>query len=289
MCTTCTTSKGWETFQDVVKDRMDSMLVQDWITLLLASIVVAFAVFAEIRDCMLCEITLREISKRREVPRGWRYAIRGLNYVRYILLLPNIIVSVMSLVHEDGGRVKYVCLNTVAVLFILEVDNLAFLHGLGERTRMEAEQYAHAGARVTEDDLRTMGVVKLICVVLIPCAIFGGVCGHSVMRDNADVFILMLAPLPSLVVVFVQRVMTSRSRLKGSCGGFGWAILNYTMYWSWFMTFYLFMFVQVHGRRSYDDWWQWSLLNAAFVAFTLVLSICTDTPSKPSAASSGLS
>ena len=82
--------------------------------------VVAFAVFAEIRDCMLCEIALREISKRREVPRGWRYAIRGLNYARYFLLLPNIIVSVTSLVHEDGGRVKYVCLNTVAVLFLLE-------------------------------------------------------------------------------------------------------------------------------------------------------------------------
>ena len=106
VCATCTTSRGWETFQDVVRSRVDSMLVQDWITLLLASIVVAFAVFAEIRDCMLCEIALREISKQRDVPRGWRYAIHGLNFVRYILLLPNIIVSVMSLVHEDGGRVK---------------------------------------------------------------------------------------------------------------------------------------------------------------------------------------
>jgi hypothetical protein len=259
MCTTCTTSKGWETFQDVVKDRMDSMLVQDWITLLLASFVISFAVFAEIRDVLLCEIALREISKQREVPRGWRYAIRGLNFARYFFLLPNIILSVMSLVHEDGGRVKYVCLNTVAVLFILEVDNLAFLHGLGERTRMEAEQ--HSRARVTEDDLRTMGVVKLICVVLIPCSVFGGVCGHSVFNDNPDFLNLALAPLPSLVVVFVQRVMTSRSRLKGSCGGFGWAILNYAMYWSWFMTFYLFMFVQVHGRRSYDDWWQWKVIG----------------------------
>ena len=287
MCTTCTTSKGWETFQDVVKDRMDSMLVQDWITLLLASFVISFAVFAEIRDVLLCEIALREISKQREVPRGWRYAIRGLNFARYFFLLPNIILSVMSLVHEDGGRVKYVCLNTVAVLFILEVDNLAFLHGLGERTRMEAEQ--HSRARVTEDDLRTMGVVKLICVVLIPCSVFGGVCGHSVFNDNPDFLNLALAPLPSLVVVFVQRVMTSRSRLKGSCGGFGWAILNYAMYWSWFMTFYLFMFVQVHGRRSYDDWWGWIVGNLAMVAFTLVLSICTDNPPKPSAASSGLS
>ena len=43
MCTTCTTSKGWETFQDVVRSRVDSMLVQDWITLFLASLVVACA------------------------------------------------------------------------------------------------------------------------------------------------------------------------------------------------------------------------------------------------------
>ena len=84
-------AKAGRLFQDVVRSRVDSMLVQDWITLLLASIVVAFAVFAEIRDCMLCEIALREISKRREVPRGWRFAIGGLNYVRYILLLPNIL------------------------------------------------------------------------------------------------------------------------------------------------------------------------------------------------------
>ena len=112
MCAACTTSKGYETLQDIVKDRMDSMMFQDWITLLLASIVVAFAVFAEIRDCMLCEIALREISKRREVPRGWRYAIRGLNFARYFLLLPSIVNSVVALVLNDGGAVKHVCLMT---------------------------------------------------------------------------------------------------------------------------------------------------------------------------------
>ena len=195
----------------------------------------------------------------------------------------------MALVYEDGGRVKYVCLNTVAVLFLLEVDNLAFLHGLGERTRMEAEQYSHAGARVTEDDLRTMGIVKSICVVLIPCSVFAGVCGHSLIRDFPDFFVLVFAPLPSIAVLFVQRVMASRRKLKGACSGLGWAILNYIMFVSWYSAILILMFVQVHGRRSYDDWWQWSLLNAAFVAFTLVLSICTDTPSKPSAESSSVS
>ena len=289
MCTTCTTSKGWETFQDVVKDRMDSMLVQDWITLLLASIVVAFAVFAEIRDCMLCEITLREISKRREVPRGWRYAIRGLNYVRYILLLPNIIVSVMSLVHEDGGRVKYVCLNTVAVLFILEVDNMAFLHGLGERTRMEAEQQSHSGARMTEEDLRIMGVVKLVCVVLIPCSVLVGVCSHSWNPDEPDTFIMAFSPLPSIAVLFVQRVMASRRKLKGACSGLGWAILNYSMYGVWGGCFYAVTYMQAQGPEVVLSWGPLPYVLAAMLALTLVISILTDSPPSPSTASSGSS
>ena len=114
------------------------MFIQDWFALFLASLVIAFAVFAEIRDGLLMEIALREISKRREIPRGWRFAIHGLNFARYFILFPKILFSVMMLVHDNGGRVRDICLNTVAVLFLLEVDNLAFLHGLGERTRMEA-------------------------------------------------------------------------------------------------------------------------------------------------------
>ena len=35
MCAACTGSKGWETFQDVVGDRVNSMLLLDWVTLLL--------------------------------------------------------------------------------------------------------------------------------------------------------------------------------------------------------------------------------------------------------------
>ena len=215
--------------------------------------VVAFAVFAEIRDCMLCEIALREISKRREVPRGWRYAIRGLNYVRYISLLPNIIYSVMALVYEDGGRVKYVCLNTVAVLFILEVDNLAFLHGLGERTRMEAEEHVHSGARVTEDDLQTMGLVKLICVVLIPCAIFGGVCGYGMNASDPDSCGIMLAPIPAIVVVFVQRMKASGLKLKETCCGIGWGFAEWFLYIVWAHLLYILLFFQAHGERMFDD------------------------------------
>ena len=72
MCTTCTTDKGFETHGDAVRT-LDSMMIQDWITLGLASMVVAFAVFAEIRDAMLVEIALRDVSERREVGSGWEF------------------------------------------------------------------------------------------------------------------------------------------------------------------------------------------------------------------------
>ena len=211
--------------------------------------VVAFAVFAEIRDAMLCDIALRDISKRREVPRGWRYAIGGLNAARYFVLVPNIIRSVMKLVVNDGGRVRDICLNTVAVLFLLEVDNLAFLHGLSERARMEAEESAGAHEHVTEHDLQSMDAVKLACVLSIPCAVFIGVCGvyaGNLADGETDNLLIMFTPVPSMVVVFVQRVKANGRR--GACAGLGWAIVGAAAGQGWDALFYQMMYLQATGK-----------------------------------------
>ena len=88
------TDRGFETIRDVRKDRVDSMLAQDWITLTLASIVVAFAVFGEIRDAMLCDVTLRDIAKRRKVPCGWRLSFGALKHMRLFVFLPNIVSAI---------------------------------------------------------------------------------------------------------------------------------------------------------------------------------------------------
>ena len=247
MCAACTTSKGFETHPDVMRDGVLAMFIQDWVALFLASLVIAFAVFAEIRDGMLMEIALREISKRREVSRGWRFAIHGLNFARYFILFPNILFSVMMLVNENGGRVRDICLNTVAVLFLLEVDNLAFLHGLGERARMEAEEHAGAHEKLTELDLQTLDAVKLVCVLLIPCAVVGGVCGPISGTLEPDDLCFILAPLPSMVLVFVQRVKANGRR--GACGGLGWAIVGYLVgQLGWGALFYQMIYLQARGE-----------------------------------------
>ena len=250
MCANCVTDRGFESFGVVAKDRIDSMGPQDWVTLCLASLVVAFAVFAEIRDAVLCEIALRAISKRREVPRGWRFAIHGLSFARYFILFPKILFSVMSLVHENGGRVRDICLNTVAVLFLLEVDNMAFLHGLGERTRMEAEEYAGAHEKLTELDLQTLDAVKLVCVLAIPCAVMGGVSGaiSGLGGGDPDDLCFILAPVPSMVIVFVQRVKANGRR--GACAGLGWAIVGPAALLGWDGLFYQMIYLQATGEGA---------------------------------------
>jgi hypothetical protein len=251
MCNTCVSDKGFETNHDVIREGVHAMFIQDWFALFLASLVVAFAVFAEIRDGMLMEIALRDISKRREVPRGWRFAIHGLNFARYFILFPKILFSVMMLVHENGGRVRDICLNTVAVLFLLEVDNLAFLHGLGERTRMEAEEHSGAHEQVTELDLQTMDAVKAVCVLTIPCAVIGGVCGvyaRNLADGETDNLCYMLAPLPSMVVVFVQRVKANGRR--GACAGLGWAIVGFVAMVGWGALFYQMIYLQATGEGA---------------------------------------
>ncbi len=152
----------------------------------------------------------------------------------------------MKLVLSDGGRVRDVCLNTVAVLFLLEVDNLAFLHGLSERVRMEAEE--NAGARqVTDDDLRTMDAVKIVCVVAIPSVVFVGILGHNL----ADQFLTdLLAPLPSILAVLVQCVRANGRR--GACYGLGWGIAGFVVFWLWWFAVMTLMVYQAQGAGGLE-------------------------------------
>ena len=205
------------------------------------------------RDCLLCEKSLRDIAKRREVPRGWRFAIRGLNMARYYILLPNVILSVVMLVLNDGGNVKNVCLNTVAVLFLLEVDNLAFLHGLGERTRIEAEEQR---VRVTDDDLETIDAVKLACVLAIPGVVLAGPWGAWVVRDFPETFTILISPVPSMSVLFLQRVKARGLKLKVACGGVGWILAGYLSCIIWYALIMELTYLMAHekwGGTAEDD------------------------------------
>ena len=219
MCSACMTDRGFETLENVRKDRVDSMKAQDWITLTLASIVVAFAVFGEIRDAMLCDVTLRDIAKRRKVPCGWRLSFGALNHMRLFVFLPNIVSSIVGLILAEGGNIKEICLNTVAVLFLVEIDNLAFNFGLGEESRMEAEQ--HCRVSVGARNLRSIDVIKALCIITIPLTILALVNSTSYWTS------VLYAPMPMLLIAVVQSLEASRYTFKGACLGLFRALTGY--------------------------------------------------------------
>ncbi len=111
---------------------------------------------------------------------------------------------------------------------------MAYLHGLGERTRMEAEEMT--GARVTEDELQTINAAKIVCILGIPGVVLIGLLGgRHVLKNWPGLFCLYTAPLPFMVILFLQRVKASGRKLKVVCGGLGWGLAGWLVYLIWWL------------------------------------------------------
>ena len=113
-----------------------------------------------------------------------------------------------------GASALAICLNTVAVLFLVELDNLAFSHGLNEETRMEAEEFGRVS--VTDEDSRLIDVIKRVCMLMVPAIIVGGVGGKTMGFLES---ILLFT-----VVVVVQSVW--RAPPAGKFAAICWGLLR---------------------------------------------------------------
>ena len=125
--------------------------------------------------------------------------------MRLFGFLPYILGSVICLVLYRGTSTLAICLNTVAVLFLVELDNLAFSHGLNEATRMEAEEFGRVS--VTDEGSRLIDVIKRVCVLMVPTAVVLGVSTRSTV---VGIFLSMLLFLVVVVVQSAWRAPTSK-------------------------------------------------------------------------------
>ena len=124
----------------------------DYVSLLLASVIVAFTVFREIRDMGIGEAATRQAVRRQKEARqftrttieskwyqcllddqlGLRYLAGCVSFLRRYILMTFLLDTVVLLVLRFGGDTVSLMLNTLATLFMLEVDNLAFDFGLSD-------------------------------------------------------------------------------------------------------------------------------------------------------------
>lgn len=125
------------TEQSVARAEFDAMATFDWIALLFAAFMVALAVIGELKDIELVDLAVRRAEDKLE--QRWVLALRLLGGVRRWLFLPTLVMAVPFIVLMKGGDALSVCFNTVALLFLCDIDNLTYRILLNERLRTRVE------------------------------------------------------------------------------------------------------------------------------------------------------
>eukprot|EP00929_Paragymnodinium_shiwhaense_P025345 TRINITY_DN15350_c0_g1_i5.p1 TRINITY_DN15350_c0_g1~~TRINITY_DN15350_c0_g1_i5.p1 ORF type:complete len:491 (+),score=24.05 TRINITY_DN15350_c0_g1_i5:95-1474(+) len=239
MCEACydSTINEYVSMFRVVDTRMELMRLGDWLTLFLSSMVIAFSMANELRDIRLCEFTLLayaeqggitlvddSISWRSTVRRGRRFSscFWMLISCREYVLLPWICMTICYLIVFRGGGALDVCLNAVAVVFLLEIDNSMYNHLLPERTRKWLELRSRVSIEHDSLEERRLEHAKTGCVlagsICIPgwCLLF-----WKTMLVSEDVA-SSLTPLCYLAVPF-SLLMSDLAAYQSKCSWTGCA------------------------------------------------------------------
>ena len=119
--------------------------------------------------------------------------------MRRWVFLPPLVLNVPGLVLYKGGDALSICLNTVAILFMCDIDNIAFDLALGERVRARVEDAGRV--RLDDGEASALTRTKTVHVVLIVLAVLVSIIGPTELSYKEIPFVAFL--LGGLAEVFV--------------------------------------------------------------------------------------
>jgi hypothetical protein len=146
-----------------------SMGAYDWVALFFATYVVGLSVVGELKDIELCLLAIERIPEGA-LSRKWVLALSFCLELRRFVFLPAVLIIVSALVMTRGGDALSVCFNTVAIMFLVEIDNISYHVGLGELQKARVESVGRVVLSDTEAKnlawLKVMYVpITFICVL----------------------------------------------------------------------------------------------------------------------------
>ena len=160
-CEACVHADGTvapTTIDSFMASNLDGMFFFDNVALVFAAFVVAFTVVGELKDIELCSMAVAHAGDK--LSKGWRLALGFLLWMRRWVFLQGLMLNVPVLVVMKGGDALSVCLNTVAILFMCDVDNIALIFAgfivaftvVGELKDIElcSIAVAHAGDKLSK-------------------------------------------------------------------------------------------------------------------------------------------
>ncbi len=221
---------GWENWHA----NFVMMGATDSIAFWLCTSLVALHIGKESSEVVLCNLALRQAQET--IPKHWRYSFLAMNFARRYLFLPGIPVAIVMVLLTNGADAMSICFNSVALVFLCEVDEVFYQLALPERVRLVTTRIR---ARVVlssdeEDQLFKSRVILQVSVAM------GIRIGMSVLAHGAattDLFLYMICQwaiyLPAEVSLAVQ--LETRSRIIAKIA---WEIILVPlMCGCWFMSF----------------------------------------------------
>lgn len=141
----------------------------DFCAVVLVAMLVGLSISTELRDLQLTLIAARQ---HRDNLASWvRPFLIFMSAGRQFCLLPMLTLSVPWLVLFRGSDSLTICFNTVAVLFVLDVDNMLYGIFLPESTKLYVEDYGAAHIDEGSHEEQLLSVTKRSHVVLVMLSI----------------------------------------------------------------------------------------------------------------------
>merc|ERR1719231_1712362 len=179
------------------------------------------SIFAEVRQILLGETSIRKHLNANGASSTWRRALRVLLFMRMYCFLPFVLATAILMVLYGGGSAFAICMNTVALLFVAEIDDQAF-GVLSEDARAEVVELG--GTPVTAEDKRMVDTACQICHVSIPIVIMGGVALKMGGQDG-EILLFGVYAVPFMLCGIISSAAsssTSKSPASGPGPGGVW-------------------------------------------------------------------
>ena len=164
MCFACVVESSYLSGRDAARSNAAKMSSADWFIFILCLSLISLSVVNELRDIFLCSLsslgdpTVIAAAEQR-IANGLQpmplamlslvpyscsnWKIHWIQFVhqciRRYAILPVLIMAIPMLIVVQGSSGVSICLNSVGVLFILEMDNLAYQYGIHEQDREKME------------------------------------------------------------------------------------------------------------------------------------------------------
>ncbi len=169
-CAACVNESGGYLWASTAEyNNVHLMGWRDWLGLVVVSAIVGLFAAREVRDIKLCEMLARE----RSAGIGWQLGVGFISCCRQLAVVSSLEVCVIIVIFASGGGVLNVCLNAVALTFLIEIDDILYEHALPEWAQLWSSEHAAVTQRAA--DSRVNSWLRLAYVLMFMACIPGTV------------------------------------------------------------------------------------------------------------------